>query len=235
MALFVYPATPIDTSGLATEAKQDVIIAELVDVNSELDAQTTLLTDIETNTDDVATETTLATVKTDTASIVTNTADNATETTLAALDAKVTAVDTTGKATEAKQDDIITELQTLNTSTADIATETTLSALNAKVTAVDTTGKATEAKQDSVITELQSANTSLDNIEADIDALNARLAGALVPAEFDYIALTYVAAGNGAGEIETATYRTGGAAGTIQATLTLAYDAQNRLASVTKA
>lgn len=60
-------------------------------------------------------------------------------------------------------------------------------------------------------------------------------ANALVPDEYDHIALTYVAAGNGAGEIETATFKTGGAGGTTVATLTLAYDGSDRLSSVTKA
>ena len=53
-----------------------------------------------------------------------------------------------------------------------------------------------------------------------------------VPA-FDYVALTYVAAGNGAGEVETAIYKTGGSGGTTVATLTLAYTS-NVLQSVTK-
>jgi hypothetical protein len=52
--------------------------------------------------------------------------------------------------------------------------------------------------------------------------------------EHDYFALTYVAAGNGIGEVETITYKLGGAAGTTTATLTLAYDASNRVISVTK-
>jgi len=56
----------------------------------------------------------------------------------------------------------------------------------------------------------------------------------LIPNSYDYIALTYVASGNGAGEIETATYKQGGASGTAIATLTLSYDASNRLASVTR-
>lgn len=57
----------------------------------------------------------------------------------------------------------------------------------------------------------------------------------LVTGAYDHIALTYVAAGNGAGEIETATYRTGGSGGTIITTLTLTYDASNRIATVTSA
>ena len=51
---------------------------------------------------------------------------------------------------------------------------------------------------------------------------------------YDYIVLTYVAAGNGVGEIETAIFKTGGSAGTTIATLTLAYDVNNNLSTVTK-
>lgn len=49
---------------------------------------------------------------------------------------------------------------------------------------------------------------------------------------YDYIALTYVSAGNGVGEIETAIYKTGGSGGSTVATLTLTYDANNNLSSV---
>lgn len=57
---------------------------------------------------------------------------------------------------------------------------------------------------------------------------------ALVTAAYDYIALTYVVGGNGVGEVETATFKSGGASGTTVATLTLTYDASNRVSSVTK-
>ena len=53
----------------------------------------------------------------------------------------------------------------------------------------------------------------------------------LVPETYDQIDLTYVAAGNGVGEIETATYLS---SGTAVATLTLTYDASNRLISVAR-
>lgn len=217
MSLYVYPPVNVNTSGLATEANQVLEIAELQN-------------------------------------IVTNTSDNATETTLSALDAKVVAVDTTGKATEAKQDSIITQVTTIATNTSDNATETTLSALNAKVVAVDTsavtistalpagtnnigdidvvssvlpTGAATSANQATSI-------ASLSAIESDISDLNDRLAGNLVPETFDHIAITYVAAGNGLGEIETVTYKTGGSGGTTVAVLTLAYDGSDRLSSVAR-
>lgn len=55
--------------------------------------------------------------------------------------------------------------------------------------------------------------------------------GSLVPESYDDLDLTYVAAGNGAGEIETVTYNDNGSA---IATLTLQYDAQNRLIKVTR-
>ena len=51
---------------------------------------------------------------------------------------------------------------------------------------------------------------------------------------YDYVALTYVAAGNGEGQVETATYKSGGSGGTTVATLTLTYDSSHRIADVTK-
>jgi chromosome segregation ATPase len=172
MALFVYPATQVSISGGATEAKQDVIITELQDVNTELNTQSSTLSSL-------------------------NAKDFATQTTLASLNSK------------------------------DFATQTTLAALNSKVTAVDTTDKATATNQTTQI-------TSLSNIESHINDLNARLAGNLVPETFDYISITYVTVGNGIGEIETVTYKAGGSGGTTVATLTLSYDANDKLASVTR-
>lgn len=58
-----------------------------------------------------------------------------------------------------------------------------------------------------------------------------QVAGSLVTEPYDNIALTYVAAGNGAGEIETVTFKEGV---TTVAVLTLAYDASNRLLTVTR-
>lgn len=58
--------------------------------------------------------------------------------------------------------------------------------------------------------------------------------GVLVPEEYDYIGITYVAAGDGMGEIETVTYKTGGAGGTTVALLTLTYNIDDKLATVTR-
>lgn len=66
-------------------------------------------------------------------------------------------------------------------------------------------------------------------------ALNVKgIAGGLVTEPYDYIVLTYVPSGNGAGQIQTATYKNGGSSGTTVAVLTLAYDSGNNLISVTK-
>lgn len=64
--------------------------------------------------------------------------------------------------------------------------------------------------------------------------LNVATVNSLVSVPYDYIALTYILSGNGAGQIGTATYKVGGSAGTTVATLTLQYDAGSNLISVTK-
>ena len=77
----------------------------------------------------------------------------------------------------------------------------------------------------------------LDSLETSINPATedslAKLIGFEIPA-YNYIALTYVAAGNGAGEVETVVYKSGGSGGTTVATLTLAYNASNEISSITK-
>ncbi len=77
--------------------------------------------------------------------------------------------------------------------------------------------------------DLADINSNTDGIET----LLGGVAGFTVTG-YDYIALTYVAAGNGEGEVETATFKIGGAGGSAIATLTLTYDASNRVVTVTK-
>jgi len=55
--------------------------------------------------------------------------------------------------------------------------------------------------------------------------------GSLVPKEHDEIVLTYVASGNGEGEIETVVYKL---VTVTQATLTLSYNADNKLTGVVR-
>ena len=54
-----------------------------------------------------------------------------------------------------------------------------------------------------------------------------------IPA-YDYFIITYVAAGNGTGEISTITYKLGGSSGTTVAVLTSTYDANDRLSTCTR-
>ncbi|MFA5104822.1 MAG: hypothetical protein WC527_06565 [Candidatus Margulisiibacteriota bacterium] len=61
-----------------------------------------------------------------------------------------------------------------------------------------------------------------------------KLIGFEIPA-YDYIALTYVSSGDGRGEIETVTYKKGGVSGATVAALTLAYNADNEIETITRA
>lgn len=72
-------------------------------------------------------------------------------------------------------------------------------------------------------------NTSALSTSANQVTELTRLSGSLVPTAYDEIDLTYVPSGNGAGQIATAVYKL---ATVTQKTLTLTYDASNRLTSV---
>jgi hypothetical protein len=258
------PVVNLDANGnvydLATEAKQDVQITELQDIEAQLvlantsldaiegtDFATSAKQDLQTaelqtlNTVDFATETTLQSV--DAELVTLNAVDFATETTLAAADTKLGTIAAVDFATSAKQDLQTTELVALNT--VDFATETTLASVLADTSAIAATDFATETTLQSVDAELVTLNavdfateatladveTAVASADASLTDLNARLAGSLVPEEHDYIALTYVGATT---DIDTVTYKTGGAAGSTVATLTLGYDGSLRLTSVTR-
>ena len=84
------------------------------------------------------------------------------------------------------------------------------------------------------------ANKSIETVLNDVhddtnNLLRVNSIGGLVgDIVYDYIAITYVAAGSGVGKVETVTYKDGGASGTTKATLTLAYNASNKLTTVTR-
>lgn len=83
--------------------------------------------------------------------------------------------------------------------------------------------------------QLDQRQVTVQSFDEANDALRViGVGGSFVVNGYDYIALTYVASGNGQGEIETATYKTGGSSGTTIAVLTLTYDASNRLSTVTR-
>jgi len=69
---------------------------------------------------------------------------------------------------------------------------------------------------------------SFDDVTGSLRQLD--LSG-LTPVEHDELVLTYVAAGNGAGEVETVTYKL---ATVTQATLTLTYDTSDRVINVVR-
>lgn len=73
------------------------------------------------------------------------------------------------------------------------------------------------------------AKVADEDLDVDFDAI-----AGFVTTAYDYVALTYVAAGNGVGEIKTATFRSGGSLGIVVTTLTLDYNASNQLTSVAK-
>jgi DNA uptake protein ComE-like DNA-binding protein len=133
-----------------------------------------------------------------------------------------TTIDTTGLATDTEQQAQTALLQDIENNTDGI--EGTLTAIGGYVDQI-------EAAQTTAQTSFDSMNTSLDNIEADADALNAKLAAALVDEPHDYISMTYVGATT---DINTVTYKLGGSGGATVATLTMGYDGSNRLTSVTK-
>lgn len=99
-------------------------------------------------------------------------------------------------------------------------------------------GGATEAKQDDQIVILNGINTSSGetaqntlNTSVTLTQFANKTASGLVTVPYDNLSMTYVASGNGVGEIESVIYKQGA---TVVATLTLSYDSQNRLTSVVR-
>lgn len=219
----------LNTTDFATAANQALAIAELQSIVS--------------NTSNVATETTLAAFlsafsATDFATENTLSAlslvDFATETTLSAQAANILALLNAFNAEDFATETTLTTLLTAFSAT-DFATETTLSSLAAE-------DFATEATLAAIQTLILTANTTLANIKTDTanldvnlstrasEATLAKMVG-LAITEYDEIDLTYIVAGNGTGEIGTVVYSL---ATVPVATLTLTYDASNRLTNVTK-
>ena len=206
MKTFIWPALPIDTTGLATSANQVLEIAQLTAINANTDG-------IEAALAPLATEATVATLLTDTqlrASPVPVSGP------LTDTELRATAVPVSGPLTD-------TELRATAVPVSGPLTDAELRASAVPVSAASLplpSGAATEAKQDAQIA---------------ADALFAgKTAAALVPEAFDYMDLTYVGAGNGQGEIATVVYKDGGSGGTTVATITLAYNVDNKISSVTR-
>lgn len=86
---------------------------------------------------------------------------------------------------------------------------------------------------------MASNKSPLDTLKAGFDDSRechkfSMVGGSILNVDYDYFTLTYVASGFGAGEIETITYYSGGSGGTAVMTVTLTYDSNNKLASVSR-
>lgn len=126
------------------------------------------------------------------------------------------------------------------------ATDSTLSTLSGKFGSLGQKTSAGSApvvlaSDQSAIPVSQSGTWNINNVsgtvslptgaatQATLSTLNSKTSGALVPTAFDEIVLTYVPSGNGVGQIATAVYKL---ASVTQKTLTMTYDASNRLTDV---
>lgn len=77
---------------------------------------------------------------------------------------------------------------------------------------------------------LDSNQVIIEAFDKDFEVLKIRnIGGSLVPDVFDEINLTYVPSGFGAGQIQTVSYKL---SSVLIATLTLTYDASDRIISV---
>lgn len=160
----------------------------------------------------------------------------------------LTPVSVVGGATEATAQDQLAELQDINTNTAgltDVASATkqdqqTASLFNIESAITDLNSKATEIDTGAVVIASSAlpSGAAEENTLIDVATftgnIDGKIASAMVNERFDYQAFTYVPSGNGAGEVETVVYKLGGSGGATVATVTLAYDASNRVSSVTR-
>lgn len=146
-----------------------------------------------------------------------------------------------GAATAANQVLEIADLDAIKLSTASIDTKLTnplpvsgpLTDTQLRATAVPVSGPLTDTQLRATAVPVSLASSPLPtgaataaNQASEIALLTARLTGSLTPVAFDEIALTYVVAGNGIGQIATAVYKL--ATVTVK-TLTFSYDGSDRL------
>ncbi len=89
MATFIYPPNQVTITGVATEATLLLVLAETQDINAELDVQTPILTDIETNT--ASADTKLTTTNSELADV--NTELNSQTAILTTIDADTGSID----------------------------------------------------------------------------------------------------------------------------------------------
>lgn len=215
MAQYIFPPTSVSIPGVATEATLLLVEQNTADTVTELQAANVTLTSLDGK-------------------------DYATETTLSSIDGKVL-TDAQLRASPVPVSGPLTDSELRATA---VPVSGPLTDTELRATAVPVSGPLTDAELRAVAVPVSAAalplpsgaatETTLAAVQTAVDALNARVAGSLVPEEFDYQDITYVPSGNGAGEIETVVYKTGGSGGTTVATLQLAYNGDNKLSSVTR-
>jgi len=153
--------------------------------------------------------------------------DFSTETTLAAMSAKL---DVRLPATLGQKAD--TASLAVTQSVEDEAIQVSIAVDNATVAgAVDGTEMQVDIVDAGPLLTEATFQSEADAAEALLTSMEGKTAGSLVPELHDEITLTYRTTGNGIGEIDTVVYEL--AAATV-ATLTLAYDANDKLSSVVR-
>lgn len=217
MAQFIFPPTTVTIPGAATEATLLQVEANTADTVTELQSANTTLTSIDGK---VLTDTQLRATPIAVSGPLTD------------VQLRATAVPVSGP---------LTDVQLRATA---VPVSGPLTDAELRATAVPVSGPLTDSQLRATAVPVSAASlplpsgaatqTTLANVQSAVDALNARTAGSLVPEEFDYQDITYVPSGNGAGEIATVVYKLGGSGGTTVATLTLDYNVDNKLTSVTR-
>lgn len=131
--------------------------------------------------------------------------------------------------TNSKLEDVKTKLDTIDANTDSL--ESTATTIAGYVDQIEGAQATAQTSLDSINTSLTNIDTSLNSVETSSTNLDQKIAAALVVEKHDYLAITYVGVTT---DIDTVTYKDGGAAGTVVATLTMGYDGNGRLQSVTK-
>lgn len=236
-----YPLPVSQFNDLSKEATLELVRLLLASIDGKDFSTETTLSSLLTsfNAEDFSSEATLSSLLSSF-----NAEDFSSETTLSAL---LTAFNNEDFATEATLGSLLlafngedfaseTTLGQLYTAfnNEDFASQTTLADLNSKF---NTLGQKAMSGSVPVVLAANQSNigVNLHNESgvaySETNPLTTSSLSDLVSEKYDSLELTYVASGNGEGEIETVVYKDGGS---VVATLTLGYDAQDRLNSIVR-
>lgn len=191
MATFIYPKQPVIISGGATEATQLLVLAELVDVNMELDSQSTLMgttnTELAAVNSELNTQSALlTTIDANTGSIdtkltVTNAELVLVNSELDSQTALLTTIDADTGAIAVSVASVDTKLTTTNNELADVNTE--LNSQTALLTTIDADTSAIAVSVASVDTKLTTTNTELADVNTELNTQTTELTAIKVAVE----------------------------------------------------